>query len=263
MTSYKKHTFTFSERWAVFRSYKQACIYCQNVVEWRDFEVDHILNESLLKDPMTLSDLIKDYGLKSDFEINSYHNWACSHHSCNRTKSDTTFDKSRALHYLLIAEKKTGKAADIFKATVKAHSVNKVLAPLRALIENGTLSHQEIVDFAHAIIKNAEVGLNNPTIICFGLNMEDVYENLPRNAPNSPPQIYDWLESELTKELQKQLKCSLKLWEDERNGETISARYAFWDLDFNKIDSLKLQWWEILELALHTEIYGEFVQNSN
>ena len=93
--------------------------------------------------------------------------------------------------------------------------------------------------------------------------MKDVYENLPSNAPNSPPQIYDWLESELTKELQKQLKCSLKLWEDERNGETISARYAFWDLDFYKIDSLKLQWWEILELALHTEIYGEFVQNSN
>jgi hypothetical protein len=260
---YKKYSFSFSERWAVFQAYKQICIYCRNLVEWRDFEVDHILNESLLKEPDKLAALARDYELESGFDINSFRNWACSHHSCNRTKADTTFDKSRALHYLLIAGKKAKSAEGIYQATERANRANKVLAHLRALIENGTLSRQDVIDFANAIVRNADIGINNPVVICFSLRMEDVYENLPENVPDSPPYIYDWLESELTRELQEQLQCTLKQWEDERNGETVSARYAFWDLDLNKLNSLKLQWWEVLELALHTEIYGEFVQKDD
>ena len=260
--NFRKHNFSFSERWAVFEAYKKVCIYCGNAVEWRDFEVDHIINESLLQESAKLNVLIKDYGLGDNFYVNSFQNWSCSHHRCNRVKADTTFDKSRALHYLLIAEKKAKHAQRIYNATEKANRVNKVLAPLRALIENGTISRQELVDFANTIVRNAEVGLNNPLVICFGLRMEDVYKNLPKDAPDSPPYIYDWLESELAKELQKQLECRLTLRESDRNGETISVRYALWDLEYDKLNTLRLRWWEILELSLHTEIYGEFIQNN-
>jgi hypothetical protein len=115
------------------------------------------------------------------------------------------------------------------------------------------------MDFAEAIVRNADVGLNNPVVMCFGLTMEYIYQDLPENAPGSPPYIYDWLENYLTQELRKQFGCPLQIWESQRTGETISVRCAFWDLDLDKIDSLKLRWWEILELALHTEIYGEFI----
>jgi hypothetical protein len=112
-TNFKKHNFSFSERWAVFQAYKETCIYCGNIVQWKDFEVDHIINESLLKRPAKLKALVKDYGLGDDFSINNFQNWACSHHRCNRAKADTTFDKSRALHYLLIADKKAKHAQRI------------------------------------------------------------------------------------------------------------------------------------------------------
>ena len=230
-------------------------------MEWRDFEVDHIINESLLKHPAKLNALIKDYGLGDNFSVNDFRNWACSHHKCNQAKADTTFDKSRALHFLMIAEKKAKHAQMIFDSIEKANRINKVMAPLRALIENGTISRQELIDFANTIIQNAEVGLNNPLVLCVGLRMEDVYKNLPKGAPDSPPYIYDWLETELTKELQKQLECRLTIWESARNGETVSERIALWDLEYDKLNSLILRWWEILELSLHTEIYGEFIQN--
>lgn len=259
-TNLKKHSFTFSERWAVFQAYERVCVYCGNIVEWRDFEVDHIIHESLLKEPR-LHALIKDYGLRDDFSINSFQNWACTHHRCNRAKADTTFDKNRALHYLLIAEKKAKRAQRIYNATEKANRVNKVLAPLRTLIENGKISRQGVIDFANTIVRNADLGLNNPLVVCFGLRMEDVYEDLPQDAPDLPPYIYDWLEGQLTTELQKQLECRLALWESERNGETISVLYALWDLEYERLNNLKLQWWEILEISLHTEIYGEFIQN--
>jgi HNH endonuclease. len=260
LPNFRKYNFSFSERWAVFKAYGQVCIYCGNIVEWRDFEVDHIISESLLQEPDKFYTMIKEYGLGHDFSINSFQNWACSHQRCNRAKADTTFNKSRALHYLTIAEKKAKPAQIIYNSTEKANKVNKILAPLRALIENGTISTREIIEFANTIVRNADVGLNNPLIICFGLRMEDVYANFPENAPDSPPYIYDWLESQLTKELQKQLECRLALCESERNGETISVRYALWDLDYEKLNNLKVRWWEILELTLHTEIYGEFIQ---
>jgi hypothetical protein len=259
--SFRKHTFSFSERWAVFQSHERVCLYCGDIVAWRDFEVDHIINESLLQQPDKLNALMKDYGLGDDFSVNGFQNWACSHHRCNRAKADRTFDKSRALYYLMIAEKKAKHAQRIYNSTEKADRVNKVLAPLRALIENGTISREELIDFANTIIRNAELGLNNPLVICFGLRMEDVYEDLPKDAPDSPPYTYDWLETELTKELQKQLGCRLTLLESARNGETVSVRYALWDLEFEKLNTLRLRWWEILELSLHTEIYGEFTQN--
>ena len=256
---YKKHKFTFSERWAIYEAHKHICIYCRDVVAWKDFEVDHIINKSLLKKPDRLASLIEDYDLDSEFSINSFQNWACAHNHCNRTKSDTTFDKSRALHYLMIAGRKAKSAEIIHRATESANNTNKVLARLRALIENGTLTRSEIVDFANAIVRDADIGLNNPVVMCFGLIMEDVYQDLPEDAPDAPPHIYDWLESGLTQELRKQFGCPLKLWDSQRNGETISVRIAFWDLDLNKIDNLRLRWWEILEMALHSEIYGEFI----
>lgn len=256
---YRKRKLIFSERWAVYEAYDHICIYCRNLVDWKDFEVDHIINESLLKTPNDLKSLIEDYGLDSEFSINGFQNWACVHNHCNRTKSDTTFDKSRALHYLLIARRKAKVATKIQKSTESANNANKVLAKLRALIENGTLTHSEIVDFASTIIRNADIGLNNPVVMCFGLTMEKVYQALPKDAPDSPPYIYDWLENDLVQQLYVQLGCPIKLWESGRDGETMSVRLAFWDLDLNKIDNLSLRWWEILELALHTEIYGEFV----
>ena len=257
----RKHRLSFSERWAVFQAYEQTCVYCGDRVRWRDFEVDHIINQSLLKDPDKLDALMKDYGLASEFLISSFENWACSHRNCNRAKADTTFDKSRALHYLLIAGKKAKSARRTYQATEKANRVTKVLAPLRALMQNGIISRQEIIDFANAIVQNADVTLNNPIVICFSLRMEDVYQNPPDDAPDSPPYIYDWLENQLSVELSRQLKCPFELRESGRNGETISVRYAFWDLDLNKLDDLRLRWWEIVEVALHTEIYREFVQD--
>jgi len=259
----RKHHFSFSQRWAVYEAYRRVCLYCGDIVEWRDLEVDHILTESLLHDPAKLTALVADYALGDDFSINSFLNWACSHRWCNRSKADTTLDKSRALHYLLIAGKKAESALRIFNATEKGNRVNKVLAPLRALIESGKISREEIVDFANTIVRNADVGLNNPVVVCFGLTMEDVYEDLPEGAPGSPPYVYDWLENKLITELENQLGCRLALWESQRNGESLSARIALWDLDYNRLTTLQLPWWEILELALHTEIYGEFVQSTS
>lgn len=259
-SKYRKYCFTFSERWSVFEAYEHMCIYCGAPVNWIDFEVDHIINESLLGEPEKLAFIISDYGLEKTFSVNSFSNWACAHHHCNRIKGDTTFNKSRALHYLLIASKKATSAERIHISTENARGANKVLAKLRIMIENGIITKQDIIDFANAIVWNADISLNNPVVICFGLLMEDAYNNIPEHAPIHPPYIYDWLEGDLVQSLTDQLGCTIKILESGRNGETISIRIGFWDLDLDKIDTIRLDIWQILEISLHTDIYGEFVQ---
>lgn len=254
-----KHRFTFSERWAIYEAYDHLCIYCREIVAFRDLWVDHIILESLLNDGPRLAALVEDYGLGSGFAVNSFENWACAHRHCNQAKGDTTFDKSRALHYLLIAERKAKLAASIKESFERASGINRALARLRALIESGALAAGDVVTFVESVLKNAEIGLNNPVVVTFGLRMEDVYNALPEGAPGDAPAIYDWLENELTKQLVSDLQCPIEMREDQRNGETVSVRYAIWDLDFSRLDAIDVGLWEILELELHTDLYGAFL----
>jgi hypothetical protein len=53
-TKFRKHKFTIAERYAVYGAFNKICIYCDNPVEWKDFEVDHILQESLLQEPIAI-----------------------------------------------------------------------------------------------------------------------------------------------------------------------------------------------------------------
>lgn len=255
--TFRRFAFRFSERFAIHKAYEGVCIYCREYVPFPDFEVDHIICQSLLAEPDRLGSLCSDYGL-NNFSLNSFANWACSHRACNRSKADTTFDKSRALHYLLVADKKARTAESIFRALEKKKNVDKVLAPLRVHMENGLISHSDLLDFANTVIRNADVGLNNPTVLCFGLLMGEAYANLPSGAPRSIPDLYDWLENDLTRKLAGQLDREIQLIESGRDGETLSVRYAIWDIDIDELDRLEIECWKLLEISLHTHIYGDF-----
>lgn len=257
-----KHRFSFSERLAIWEAYGRVCIYCEEPIPFRELEIDHILPESLLEHPGKLQALTEEYDLDNDFSINGFTNWVAAHHKCNRRKSSTILSKNRALHFLQIAERKGKAAENIWKRYEKANNANKVLAQLRVLMENGVITRQEIVDFAMAVVRNVDIGLNNPVIVCFGLNFFELHESqlLPDDAPDSYSELCDWLEEYLVEELNRKLQCRIEIVESADNRETFSIRFALWDVDLNKLDTIDFKWWEILEVALHTQIYDEFVQ---
>lgn len=226
---------------------------------FRDFEVDHILNESLEVDPEKRSELVADYGLQTDFSINSFENWASSHKHCNRMKSDATFNKNSALYFLLIADKKAKKARAIYRALERENNVAKVRAQLRVLIENGKITPHEIADFANSVVRNADIGLNNPVVVCFGLSFDDFYM-MQGVEPYSPIDV-ESLETDLVTELRAKMETHIELLESQFNGETLTVRYAIWDFDLDKFDKVDFKWWEILESGLHTQIYEECLQD--
>jgi hypothetical protein len=132
---------------------------------------------------------------------------------------------------------------------------------LRVMIENGTLTRQEILDFADAVVRNADIGMYNPVIVCFSINFLQV-EYLPEDIPEPFWARCDWLEQDLLASLEHSLNCKPRLIEDSRDGEFISVRVGLWDLDLDRLDTYDPRWWEILEVGLHTQIYDEFVPKS-
>jgi hypothetical protein len=100
-----KYQFSDLERMAIWKAYKGRCAYCGELKPFKDVHIDHILPESLLNNTDQLEEIKTEYGLGSEFEINSHYNWLPSCSKCNRTKSDRVYSKSATFHFLEMVAK--------------------------------------------------------------------------------------------------------------------------------------------------------------
>lgn len=101
-----RYKFSVAQRVALWKAHKKCCVYSGEPLNYKDLHIDHILPESLLSKPEELKSIIKEYGLNSDFDINSYYNLIPTLSRCNLQKGSKIFKKSTALFYLEIAEQK-------------------------------------------------------------------------------------------------------------------------------------------------------------
>lgn len=100
-----KQKFSIEQREAIYQAYSGKCMYCGKSMDIREFEIDHILPESLLNDKGELHKTLNEFGLLVDFNILGYENLLPTHKKCNGTKSDTV-NRIFALHILEAAKKK-------------------------------------------------------------------------------------------------------------------------------------------------------------
>lgn len=96
-----KHVFTARERYAIFTVHGETCYLCNRPVTLSTMQVDHVIPESLLRNPDRLRQVLLALGRPESFEINSYENWMPACAPCNRRKSDTVFDPSPIIQVVL------------------------------------------------------------------------------------------------------------------------------------------------------------------
>ena len=102
-----------------------------------------------------------------------------------------------------------------------------------------------------------EVTVPKVWVATFGLIVEDIFENyeLPPSIPRDYAHLCDWLEKDLMDRLSKTSIEPLRLLEDSRDGETLSARVGFkWDSDKYPLDFGDIHWWDVLEIDAFNEI---------
>jgi hypothetical protein len=191
-----KYRFTSEQKFALWHVYDGKCAHCHEPIRLLDVTIDHILPEHLEEKPDELRALIARFNLGDNFSINEYCNWAPMHFGCNITKNASVFES--APYYIAIARNKASYAIDEEQRAIKNKEFDKAFAIVAHGIKQGLASKADAIEILQGI-KQAIVGLYNPIVVTFGMNVSDAWDNglLDEDMPTEYPVLCDRLEHDL------------------------------------------------------------------
>jgi hypothetical protein len=139
-----RKAFPTSKRAAIWQAHERRCIYCAELVAFADLDVDHIIPDHLKEKPDQLTELLNEYGLNKDFDVDGLLNLVPSHRRCNLQKKGQILPKSRTLHFLSIADGKYDKAHK-FELQLKERAIkDKFTVLFQVALEEGRISREEL-----------------------------------------------------------------------------------------------------------------------
>jgi hypothetical protein len=242
-----KYRFSETERAAIWTADARECFYERTPVRYRDVQIDHIVPESISEAELSKLRPL----LPAEFEINSIENWATCHQGCNRRKGKSPFETKTLLFYLDMARRRAPKVRELIREFGRARENDKLLSDMAVRIEQGHLAPAEVL----AVVRSASQTPptpEEPWVIAFGANF---YETLPEDAPEHDPELSDWLLSRLNNDL-RQTGAIFRLLDNDRSGETVSVRYAFWDFDLDRIREKIDLCWDVLAIQKYSEVFS-------
>lgn len=150
-------------RLAIYEAYKGKCFYTGKPVFYKDFEVDHIIPESLVA---KLENIKKRLGLGDDFHINSVENLVPSRPGINLRKNGELFSDNTLLLYLEQTKAKKKTVIALRDKYEKQRKQGNGYKAIDRMLANGSISIEEVRDYVHMKImeqwKNNRITLNDP-----------------------------------------------------------------------------------------------------
>lgn len=138
-----KYKFSNPQRFAIYVSHGEKCYLCNMPIDLKSMHVDHVIPESLLDDKSKLEDLLLNFALPENFNLNSYENWMPSCATCNVKKQSEIFNPSPIIQLVLqTANKKAVRVKDLTEKTVSKIAITKALSVLQKAQEKGSLSDE-------------------------------------------------------------------------------------------------------------------------
>ena len=135
------------EREAIWLAHKKKCAYTGELIDVSNFHIDHIIPESLAKDPTALKAAIAEFDLPADFDIHGYENLLPCQPRVNFQKCNSIL---RQTHYFLsIAAEKKPKIEENLDHIEKRETKGKALILLQQYLELGHITPHEISEFLH------------------------------------------------------------------------------------------------------------------
>ena len=150
----KKRRFKYSERYAVWHCHGQRCWFCTEPLRLVDTTIDHFFPESLLVDDTRRIEVLGEYGLTDDFNINGFENWLPCHGHCNQAKGNKTFGfipgNMLVLQQLIKLAPKVKKTALEVSSNV---TKDKVFARVFAALERKTISTEDLKELFGRLVE--------------------------------------------------------------------------------------------------------------
>jgi len=257
-----------ARRYALWRAYGMKCFYCNQPLDFQSMHMDHLLPKSLADDPDALESTLREYGITEDypgFSLSALSNMVPSHGaSCNLRKGDLVLPKGVTLWYLSVTHKMLPRVmAELGRLKTRAER-GYVLGGLGTLLEKRDISDAEVERLlAEWRFRST---LDEPLLITFGLDFAEAVQM--RGVMITEPAGYaiacDKFEAELVEVIRSVTDHSFHYAEaSARNGETLSVRLVFPELDLADTKALPLSrissempWWQLLEVSNFHQVYG-------
>jgi hypothetical protein len=241
---------SFRMRVAIWRTNEQRCFFCAEPVMFRNMEIDHLIPRVV--NEVKLSKLIASLELPVDFHVDDTLNLVPTHGDCNRRKGATEFSEGSLRFFIETWRSKQARLRRELEWGSRAAENEAAILTLALRIEDGKLSLPEAIATLESLCGRRDK-TNEPWVVTFGLSFAD----LPLSSTAPYAALCDRLESELASYLRELKAIGRQTEASVRNGETLSIRYAFWNLDLNSLDKIYLDRFEVLEVAPYAEIYND------
>lgn len=143
-----------AEREAIWIAHGKKCAYTGKLLDVSNFQIDHIIPESLTKNPAALKEKITELNLSVDFNIHGYENLLPCCPRSNYQKSDLILPH---LYYFLgIAAAKKEKVKSNLEYIEKREKSGKAFILLQQHLERGNLTPREIAEKLHQHLERPE-----------------------------------------------------------------------------------------------------------
>jgi hypothetical protein len=114
------------DRYAFYVVYKECCAYCGRPLHFRDLEIEHILPQHLSEDPAKWSQLLQQFALPPDFDVDCDENRIASCGGCNGTKGGAVLLAAAIL--LNVAAKMAPKVRELRQSQITQRQQDLLLA---------------------------------------------------------------------------------------------------------------------------------------
>ena len=240
------YSFSEERKVSIWRADGEKCFYCGVPVPYREIQFDHIVPEKVSAEK--LAELKSD--LPAGFDINSIPNWVTCHQGCNVRKNDYVFEKPMTLYFVGMATKRAAAVEKNIADFQAERNNGRLLSTLKVRLEKGHLAQAAVL----AVLGDLPVstqGSSDPWVVAFGTNFID---SLPIDAPEHDPELSEWLLDRLGRDLAGTGAVFRKI-DDERSGEDVSVRYAFWLLDLDRVTGSIDICWDVLAVQKYSEVF--------
>lgn len=149
MKRVKIDTLTRSALWS---SYNHTCFYCHQPLDWDNLHIDHIIPQSKGNDFGIIQNIIEEYELDQNFDVDNVNNLVPCHAHCNRKKSDQLFTKPTTLYYLELTSKRSESILSEIQKLRNRKNKGSIVSKLQMALSTNLITTNEL----KSLLKSAE-----------------------------------------------------------------------------------------------------------
>lgn len=236
-------------RMAIWIANNFKCWYCDEVIALNQLNIEHLIPESI--DTFRFEELRKSLSLPEEFHVNDTVNLVPSHWTCNQRKGASELSESALTFYFELSKAKQAAIVREYKRLSQQKASNRLMTNLVACLENGSISPNEVINAVDSVARGRSNRYSEPLVVSFGISFSYTDSNVAAYV-----YACEQYEKRLAEILVQNVISPHIVTEEQRTGETISIRVAFWHPNLSILEQLNLEGWKILEILPFSNIYS-------